>query len=85
VQDPAAPRHARALARTGNVTVALRPWNRVQDRLAGHPDEHLRSVGDPGRQGTPHVLQTQRGTRVALQRAPHQPQRPPETPAPSPA
>jgi len=59
----------RAPALTGNVTVARRQWNRVQDSLAGHPDEQLLSEGDPGLQGTQHVLRAQSGTRVALQRA----------------
>jgi len=49
--------------------VARRQWNRVQDRLTGHPDEQLLSEGDPGLQGTQHVLRAQSGTRVALQRA----------------
>jgi hypothetical protein len=75
----------RASARTWNVTVALRQWNRVQDSLAGYPDDELISEGSPVMQGTPHVLRAQSGTRVALLRAQHQAQHPPETPAPEPA
>jgi hypothetical protein len=62
--------------------VALRPWNRVKDSVAGNQDDQLIVEGYPRMQDTTHVLMAQSCVSMRQQRAQKQaqPQRQAEAP-----